>query len=132
MLFNVPQFINIEDKIVGPFTVKQLGWLITGSIILLILWNILTTSTFIIFGLIVGGIFGALAFYRPYNQPLSKFIMSGFYFILHPKIYVWRRNYDNIKTEVKPIKKKEAKSIHPKKRLTKKKVKEISQYLDKS
>jgi len=37
MLFNVPQFIDIEDKIVGPLTAKQLGWLALGSVIALLL-----------------------------------------------------------------------------------------------
>ncbi len=74
MLFNVPQFIDIEDKIVGPLTAKQLGWLAAAGIILFVLFNFLDTSAFVIACVIVGTIFGALAFYRPYNQSLINFI----------------------------------------------------------
>ncbi len=130
MQFNVPQFISIEDKIVGPFTAKQLGWLAIGGIIFLILWSMLDTSSLIIAGLIDAVIFGALAFYKPYSQPLNKFLMSSVHFFFRPKIYVWKRNYDNIRAvprnhltnkKPKPIKKKVLKSD---------KIKEISKRLD--
>ena len=39
MLFNVPQYIDVEDKIVGPLTGKQLLWMIGMGIMLLVLWN---------------------------------------------------------------------------------------------
>ncbi len=98
MLFNVPQFIEIEDKIVGPLTAKQLGWLAIAGVLILIAWGTLDTSALIVVALVVGAIFGALAFYRPYNQSLLKFIMSGFSYVTRPKMYVWRRYYDTMRT----------------------------------
>ena len=131
MLFNVPQFIDIEDKIVGPFTAKQLAWLGIAGVLLLIFWSTLTFSTFIPVAVIVVAIFGALAFYRPYNQPLSRFIMSGINYFVRPKIYVWKRYYDNI------IKKSNKKSNQPKeeskverKSLNRDKVEELSKILN--
>src|SRR3989339_1632166 len=97
MLFNVPQFIDIEDKIVGPLTAKQLGWLGIAGVLLLIFWSTLVFSTFLPVAVITVGIFGALAFYRPYNQPLLNFLMSGVNFFLKPKMYVWKRYYDSMK-----------------------------------
>ncbi len=133
MLFNVPQFVNIEDKIVGPFTAKQLGWLVVGGVILLILFKTLTTGTFIVTGIFVVGIFGALAFYRPYNQSLIKFIMSGIYFFFHPKMYVWKRNYAKIKKASEHSEHKVTKKVNQtkiKKILTAKKIEEISNHLN--
>jgi hypothetical protein len=129
MLFNVPQFIDIEDKIVGPLTGKQLGWLGVGGVIILILWNSLDTSAFIVSAIIVGIIFGGLAFYRPYNQPLIKFLLSSVHFSMRPKVYVWRRSYDNIKPVAKTATKK-TDSIQPRKTLNDKKITEISKILD--
>ena len=51
MLINVPQDIDVEDKVAGPLTMKQLGWLIGLGIILLILWNVLPAIPFFIIGL---------------------------------------------------------------------------------
>lgn len=91
MVFNVPQFIDIEDKIVGPLTAKQLGWLALGGVILLILYAVLDQSAFYIALFIIGPISAALAFYRPYGQPLSNFIGSSVLFFVKPKTYAWRR-----------------------------------------
>ena len=129
MLFNVPQFIDIEDKIVGPLTAKQLGWLALGSVIVLILYGLLDKSAFVFSALIVAIIFGGLAFYRPYNQPLIKFISSSILFVTRPKMYIWKR-------EAEKVAKKETGSQSAAKIITKKsfdsqKAQSISQILDK-
>ena len=62
MQFNIPQFIDKEDKIVGPLTAKQLGWMFGGGAILLVLWNLLDMTAFILAAIVVGGIVGAFAF----------------------------------------------------------------------
>ncbi|MFZ2882506.1 MAG: PrgI family protein, partial [Candidatus Moraniibacteriota bacterium] len=91
MIFNIPQFIDIEDKLVGPLTAKQLGWLAIGGVILLIAYSTLDKATFFLSAAIIAVIFGALAFYRPYNQPLIKLVSSSILFIKRPKLYVWHR-----------------------------------------
>jgi hypothetical protein len=128
MLFNVPQFINIEDKIVGPLTAKQLGWLALGGVVLFVLFTLLDSTAFIIAAVIVGIIFGALAFYRPYNQSLVNFIGSSISFVFRPRLYVWKRYGEN----VKPVRKTAEKSepTAKKKMLNSQKIEEISKRLD--
>ena len=94
MLFNVPQYIEIEDKIAGPLTAKQLLWMFGMGAVLLILWGILELTYFIISAIPVVLIFCALAFYRPHGQPLIKFIVWGILFAFQPKTYIWRRDYE--------------------------------------
>ena len=130
MLFNVPQFIDIEDKIVGPLTAKQLGWLGIAGVLLLILWSTLTFSTFLPIAVIVIAIFGALAFYRPYNQPLINFLMSGFGYFANPKIYVWKRYYDSMKAASKKPEKIKEEVIIKRKVLSNEKLKELSERLN--
>lgn len=128
MLFNVPQFINIEDKIVGPLTAKQLGWLAVGGVVLLVTFNLLDKSAFIISVIIVGLIFGALAFYRPYNQSLVSFIGSSISFVFRPRLYVWKRTGENMK----PVRKTDERPvlIAKKKVPSSKNIEEISKRLD--
>lgn len=128
MLFNVPQFIDIEDRIVGPLTAKQLGWLSLGGVILFVLFNFLDNSAFIIACIIVGTIFGALAFYRPYNISLISFIGSSISFIFRPRIYVWKRDFESLKT-TKKINKKIQPAVE-KKKIDSRKIEEISKILD--
>jgi len=128
MLFNVPQFIDIEDRIVGPFTAKQLGWLALGGVILLVLFNLLDTSAFAIACIIVGIIFGALAFYRPYNVSLISFIGSSISFIFRPRMYIWKRAAENDVPVRKTAKNKPR--LLKKKELNSQKIEEISKILD--
>ena len=127
MLFNVPQFINIEDKIVGPLTAKQLGWLAIGGVLLLIFWGFLDFSAFLMVAFVDAAIFSALAFYKPYNQPLIKFLGSSIYFMFRPRVYIWKRGYDNIKTVKRNVIKKE--TPH-KKSLDSEKVRELTKILN--
>jgi hypothetical protein len=97
MLFNVPQNIDVEDKIAGPFTAKQLLWIFGMGAVLLVLWGILDQITFIISAIPIVLIFCALAFYRPHGQPLIKFVLWGITFIFQPKVYIWKRDYSKKK-----------------------------------
>lgn len=128
MLVNVPQFIGVEDKIVGPLTAKQLGWLAAGGIIFLLIWNFMDTQAMILLGTIDIAAFGALAFYRPYNQSLLAFIMSSIYFVFRPKRYVWNRFYQ----QENASKKQEKKTIQvvQKKERNTERIREVSRILD--
>jgi hypothetical protein len=131
MMFNVPQFLDIEDKIVGPLTAKQLGWLALGGVTLLVFYNFLDTEAFIIAAAVCALAFGALAFYKPYNQPLISFLMSSVYFVTRPRIYIWKRLPDQIKNTIQhKTKPEENINIIQKKTITSEKIKEISKVLD--
>ncbi len=91
MLFGTPQFIDVEDKIVGPFTGKALLWMFILGVILLILWNVVTQGVFFAIAIPLALFFLALAFYRPYNQSLITFIFSAGMFFFRPKVYVWKK-----------------------------------------
>jgi hypothetical protein len=130
MIFNIPQFIDIEDKIVGPLTAKQLGWLAAGGVCLLLLWTVLDLSAFIIAAIFVAIIFAGLAFYRPNGQPLTSSIGAIFVFFLKPKIYMWRRIPDkkSLAKHEKII--NENASHHSNKEVTLEEIKKVSQLLE--
>ncbi len=128
MLFNVPQFIDVEDKVVGPLTARQFGWLAAGGVCVLVAHSFLDQSAFVISVVIIGLIFGALAFYRPYNQPLIKFITSSVFFVYRPKLYIWQKTGMR---DVRKEKKAQAIAELPKRKIfDMKKTKSISQLLD--
>jgi hypothetical protein len=91
MLFSVPQYIDVEDKVAGPLTVRQVLWMIGMGAVLLILWNMLEKAPFYAVAVPTVCVFMAFAFYRPYNQPLITFIGSAIFFVVRPKVYVWDR-----------------------------------------
>jgi hypothetical protein len=91
MLFSVPQNIDVEDKIAGPFTGKQLMWMFGMGAALLVMWTAMDKASFVIGAVFVVPIFVALAFWRPYNQPLARFIYFSISFMFRPKMYIWKR-----------------------------------------
>ena len=108
MLFSVPQYIDVEDKIAGPLTAKQFLWMLGMGAILIVLWNIFEQGVFFVIAVPVCLTFAALAFYKPQGVHLVTFIGYGLSFLLQPKIYVWRRMTD--KENKRGKKKKEFKS----------------------
>lgn len=124
MIFNVPQFIDVEDKIVGPLGWRQLFWIFGLGAVLLVLWNILERQVFYIVAIPMAGVFMAFAFVRPYGQPLSKFVMYVFGFFFRPKVYMWRREEELRKKKI--VAKKEIKEdVGGKEELTSEELEEL-------
>jgi hypothetical protein len=95
----VPQYIDVEDRIVGPLTWKHLGWFFGAAGILLIAFTIFDRMTFYIIAIPIIGIAVTLAFARPNGVSMSEFIGYGINFLFHPKVYTWEREIK--KNEIK-------------------------------
>ena len=107
MHFNVPQFIDVEDKIAFQLTVKQLGWFALGGVILYFIWQTMIPFVFYVWVVIIGLLATAFAFYKPHGLPFHTFLGSAFMYLVKPKIMVWNRKGDGGKQEKKmPAKKK--------------------------
>lgn len=120
MRFEVPKFIDVEDKIFGPFTWKQFLYLCGGIGVFLIVqkiigslfWAIIITSPIIALVL-------ALVFYKINGQDFSIILKSAFQYYFKQKIYVWRLP-----------KKSDSKKSMPANKPTNKPVKEKSTSID--
>ena len=128
MLFNIPQFIDKEDKLVGPLTAKQLGWLIGGAVVAFIFWTFLATTAFYIVAVIIAGISCALAFYHPNGQPLINFMFSSVSFFSSPRMYIWKRVPE--KEGAKKVITENREPAVPKKAISTQKIDELSRILD--
>ena len=128
MLINVPQYIDVEDKVAGPLTIKQLGWLIALGIMLLILCNVVPLAGFLVIGFPLAVIFVSLAFFRPYGQPMGSFVFYGIMYFFKPKVYIWKRAPQNIINI--PQKAKVTENFAPDKHLTAESLKNLAQLLD--
>ncbi len=94
MRFEVPQFIEVEDKVVGPLTWRQFIYLAGGIGICTILYFSLPFLVFIIFGLPFGALAGFLAFHRVNNRPFSAFLESFVHYARNSKLYLWRKEQE--------------------------------------
>ncbi len=98
MRFQVPQFIGVEDKVFGPFTVKQFIYLAGGAAVCYIIYHFLPLFLAIIFITPVIGLALALAFIKVNGKPFVFTLEAAVKYYIGTKLYLWRRN----KKEPKP------------------------------
>ncbi|OGN03922.1 MAG: hypothetical protein A2831_02440 [Candidatus Yanofskybacteria bacterium RIFCSPHIGHO2_01_FULL_44_17] len=91
MRFQVPQFIETEVKIIGPFTLKQFLFLAAGAVIIFILQYVLPLTYLIMAGLPIAIISFALAFYKIDGVPLPKYLLMALSFMTGTKRYQFRK-----------------------------------------
>lgn len=100
MRFQVPQFIDVEDKIFGPFTFKQFLYLIGGAGVVALayrlfgLWGIILASPFIALSL-------ALTFYKINGKPFIFFLESAVKYYTRNRLYLWKKTERPITSSVK-------------------------------
>jgi hypothetical protein len=106
MRYQVPQFIDIEDKVVGPLTVKQLLYLAGGAGMCFLFFNFLPTIIALLLSAVAGPLSLALAFYKINNKPFIDFLESAFMFYTHDNLYLWKKEVKKIvpkaQTELTP------------------------------
>lgn len=102
MRFQVPQFIEVEDKIFGPLTLKQFLYLAGGGAAIFLLYILLPFFIFIFFAAPVGAFSAALAFYKINNQPFVKTVENAFHFFTRNKVYTWKKQEKVIKRTLAP------------------------------
>lgn len=91
MQFQVPQFIDIEDKVIGPLTIKQFLYLLAAGAIIFILYKILNLYAIIILAIPILGITIPLAFIKVHGQPFISIVSNFFRFLRKPDFYVWKK-----------------------------------------
>lgn len=92
MQFRVPQFIDMEDKIIGPFTLKQFAYLLGAGGFAFLLWTVIPIKIIAIIVIFpVSGLFIALAFVKVNNRPLLDMIESAVTYYMGNKIYTWKQ-----------------------------------------
>jgi len=102
MQFPVPQFTDVEDKIIGPLTLKQFGIVFGAGIIIFLAFS--TTKSLVVtifFGLVVGIPALTLAFAKMNGRPIYKNLGHVANFILSPKVLVFHKETNSTSTSAK-------------------------------
>jgi len=107
MRFEVPQFIEIEDKIFGPFTWKQFVYLLGGAGAVFLLFITLPFIIFVVAAAPVIALAAGLAFYQVNNRPFVVILEAFVGYFTGARLYLWQ------KTEKKPVAKADASAEQP-------------------
>ena len=89
MRFQVPQFTDVETKLLGPFTLKQFGWLAMGGLLFGFIQFFLEGTALIIAACAIGGIAVAFAYVKIGNISLSRYILMGIVFFFSQKKFTY-------------------------------------------
>jgi hypothetical protein len=93
MQFQVPQFIETEDKIVGPLTLQFLYFAMAGGISF-ILFFFLSLPFWIFVAIILTTTAAAFAFIKVNGRPLSVAAFSALGFYWQPRFYLWQKSQE--------------------------------------
>ncbi|MEX0652174.1 MAG: PrgI family protein [Candidatus Paceibacterota bacterium] len=89
MRYQVPQFIDVEDRIFGPLTIKQFVYLAGGAGISFVLWRLFPIIVALIIIAPVVALSLGLAFYKVNDRPLITTIEYALGYLFGKKLYLW-------------------------------------------
>lgn len=93
MQFQVPQFIETEDTVVGPFTLRQFIYIGIAGVISGMLYFLVQTWLWTIISAIIFGLAFAFAFIKVQGRSFFNIALSAFHFYWKPQTYVWQPEY---------------------------------------
>jgi hypothetical protein len=97
MRFQVPQYIEVEDKIFGPLTFKQFIYIAGSGGLIVLLFSVLPKFFAFLASAPVAALGFALAFYKVNERPFALVIEDFFKYSVGSRLYIWRK-------EEKPVK----------------------------
>lgn len=89
--YQVPQFIDVEDKIFGPLTTKQFFYLLGGGGLAFLLWFFLQFWLFILLGAPVITLAVMLAFVKVNGRPFIDTVANYLNYIAKPRLFLWKQ-----------------------------------------
>lgn len=100
--FKIPQEINVEDKVVGPFTLKSFGFvfvffLVTTIFLVILRGAGLSFATSLIIGALLGSPLIAFGFFPFNGKPLYVYAGSFVSFLFKPRKRVWKKVNEQVK-----------------------------------
>ena len=130
--YQVPQFIDVEDRIIGPLTLKQFLYLAFAGALLFVFWFLFAFYIWIIIALPITALAAAFAFLKINDRPFIYFFLAFIKYFTKPKLYIFSGAAGKAAPS-SPVKEKiEAATPAPReeKKITPSKLKELALNLD--
>ncbi len=99
MEYQVPQFIEVEDKIIGPLTLRQFIYIAGAGGLCVIFFSYFSFFFALLFSLPVAGLGAALAFYRVNGKPFIEILEAAFNYTAGAKLLIWKQAAPVVKNE---------------------------------
>lgn len=90
--FTVPQFIEVEDKIIGPITVRQFIILLVTALLIALSYKLFDFTLFIVLGLFLFTIGTTFAFVKINGAPFHFFVLNLIETFKKPRLRIWYKD----------------------------------------
>ncbi len=101
MQFQVPQFIEAENKIVGPLTMRQFLFIAGALALSLVLYYVISAILlWFFFSAIIVSAGIALALVKVNGQPLPRVFVAAVNYFWKPQTYVWQPEHPAVKKDL--------------------------------
>ena len=126
--FTVPQFIDVEPKIIGPITTRQFLILLGAAIIIFGAYKIFDFALFLTIGIFVFLLAAVFAFIKVNGRPFHLFVLNLVQTFRKPTLRVWDHHDDSVaEKDTREVKFEE---VVVNKELNRKQVEELSLVID--
>ncbi|MFA5135039.1 MAG: PrgI family protein [Patescibacteria group bacterium] len=126
--FVVPQFLDVESKIIGPLTVRQFVTFLIGAGMIFLVFKLASFWVAAIEGLLIFALTGMFAFLKINGRPFHFFLLNMMQTLRRPTLKVWNKAY--VGQRIKEEKPEALPPQVPKKRLTVSRLNELSLVVD--
>jgi len=99
--FTVPQFIDVESKIIGPLTTRQFLIILVSGMIMAASYRLFDFSFFIVESIIILIIAISFAFVKINGRPFHFFILNLVQTFRRPGLRVWNNRLVAVEQEIK-------------------------------
>ncbi len=93
MQFQTPQFIDVEDKVIGPLSFRQFLYLAGAAGLSYTVYQTLPFFFALLIILPVGSLAIALAFVKIYERPFITVLEAAFNYSIRSKLYIWKQDW---------------------------------------
>ena len=90
MEYQVPQFIDVEDKLIGPLTLRQFIYLAGAGGICIVFFSYMNIVLALLFSAAVIALAACLAFYKINGKSFIQVLDAGFNYYIKGKLFLWK------------------------------------------
>ncbi len=91
--FTVPQFIDVEDKVIGPITVRQFIIIMAAGALIAICWKLFYFNTFLVVALLIIFITIVVAFAKVNGVHFHIFFINFLITMFKSNVRVWNNSF---------------------------------------
>lgn len=89
--FVVPQFIDVEDKVIGPVTVRQFIILLVGGGLIFIAYKLSDFALFLVEFIVIASLTFSVAFIKVNGKPIHYLLLNIIQTVRRPWVRVWQK-----------------------------------------